>query len=183
MTDTITDGGKVHADAWSTERAAADEQTTERKRRTYEQIVERYRNAGAAGLTDDELRAAMHAATGHPQSKSGPATRRGELVEMGYVRPRRITPNAGYVGPAPTGAAKRPSDGGRPMIVWELVPADEYVRPEPKPTERQANARGLEVARRYAEWETGDDSLAGALVRAYLNPEVVAGELNDMGAL
>jgi hypothetical protein len=173
MTDTITDGGKVHADAWSTERAAADEQTTERKRATYEQIVECFRDA-EVGLTDDELRAAMHALTGHPQSKSGPATRRGELVELSYVRPRRY----------PLGAVvKRPSDGGRPMIVWELVPADEYVRPEPSTGEREPSARGLAVAKRYADWETGDSSLAGALIRAYLNPEAVAAELDDMGAL
>lgn len=174
MFENTTDGGKVHADAWSTERAAADEQTTERKRATYEQIVESYRGAGSAGLTDDELRAALHARTGHPQSKSGPATRRGELVELGYVRPRRNA--AGEI-------VKAPSDGGRPMIVWELVPADEYVRPAPTSSERQPNARGLEVARRYAEWETGDAALAGALIRAYLNPEAVAAELDDMGAM
>jgi hypothetical protein len=189
MTDNITDGGKVHADAWSTEHAAAEAQTTERKRATYDRIVNlmrhyayrddllvHYEGAGypGAGWTDDELRAGLAIVTGTSQSKSGPATRRGELVDLGYVRPQRDEQGA---------IVKRPSDGGRPMIVWELVPAAEYVKPAPRSAEREPNARGLVVARRFADWDTGDPELGNGVVRAYLNPELVAAELDDMGAL
>lgn len=176
------DGGKVHADAWSTERSAADLQTSERKRETWAQIAAVLRlglaglgiaHMGAPGLTDDELRRALHLASGKPQSKSGPATRRGELVDLGYVRPQRD--EHGEI-------VKRPSDLGGPMIVWELVPADEYVRPEPKPTERQPTAAGLAAVQRYLAWEVGDDALAGALLRAYLNPAAVERELDEVGA-
>jgi hypothetical protein len=37
----------------------------------------------------------------------------------------------------------------------------------------------LEVARRVAEWELGDDSHADVIVAAYLNPEQAAERLAD----
>ena len=175
----IPDGGKLHADHWSTEQQAALLQTSERKRATYEQILRLLGQSDpvAPGMTDDELRRALHNETGAQQSKSGPATRRGELVDMGLVRPQRRR----VLGTEFTAeVAKRPSDLGVPMIVWELVPADEYVKPEPKPTERQADARGLAVAERYAEWELGDAGVVGAIIRAYLNPKVVTAELDKI---
>jgi len=170
----IPDGGKLHADHWSTEQQAALLQTSERKRATYDRIVRLLHGLG--GCTDDELRRHLANLTDAPQSKSGPATRRGELVDMGLVRPQRAGTEVDGYGEI----VKRPSDLGGPMIVWELVPADEYVRPEPKPTERQADARGLAVAERYAEWELGDAGVVGAIIRAYLNPKVVAAELDEI---
>lgn len=178
------DGGKVHADAWSTEQAAADLQTSERKRETWARVVEclrvgrqhpfhRPEGEVPPGLTDDELRRDLRWVTGHDQSKSGPATRRGELVDLGYVRPQRD--EHGEI-------VKRPSDLGGPMIVWELVPADEYVRPEPRSSERQPTTAGLAAVIRLLDWETGDHSLAQSIVRAYLNPEVAQRELDDEGA-
>lgn len=181
MTDNISEGGKVHTDAWSTERAAAEQQTSARKREAYDQITDYLRRGREpevamgdepAGLTDDELRFRLQSRNGRA-SKSGPATRRGELVDLGYVRPQRNAQGE---------VVKRPSDLGGPMIVWELVPGDEYVAPS-APSERQPNASGLAVARRYAGWETGDDALAASIIRAYLNPGIVADELDDVGAL
>lgn len=168
----IPDGGKVHADAWSTEQDAALLQTSERKRRTYARIL----NALDLheGLNDDELRRLLAQHYG-PQSKSGPATRRGELVEMGLVRPQRVQ--------HPTDAdprgevVKRPSDLGGAMIVWELVPGDDYTPPAPRSAERQPNPKGLAAAQAWAEWEIGDAGWAAGVIRAYLNPDTVNTEL------
>lgn len=170
----ITDGGKLHADHWSTEMQAALLQTSERKRATYGVILQALRRHADKGLTDDELRDELTAETGRAQSKSGPATRRGELVEMGLVRLRRVRELPG----APT--TKRPSNLGVPMMVWEVVPADEYVKPEPRSTEREPDARGLAAAQRYAEWELGDAEVIGAILRAYLNPKLVEAELDEI---
>lgn len=188
MTDSIPDGGKLHADSWSTEQEAALLQTSERKRQTYGRIIHGLRIGALGvfgevpsdqtdGLTDDQIR--IYLGRFGKVSKSGPATRRGELVEMGLVRPQRLDPDAHTdtsVGPI----VKRPSDLGNSMIVWELVPGDEYVAPVS--TERQPKAKAANVARIVADWESGDSSLADKILRAYLNPEVVSAELRAQQA-
>lgn len=119
------------------------------------------------GLTDDALRHELIDAAGGA-SKSGPATRRGELVKLGLVRILRDENGL---------PVKRDSDAGMPMMVWQAVPPEEYVEPAAEPTERQPNATGLAAARARAEWEIGEASWADLILRAYLNPTLDAAEL------
>lgn len=122
------------------------------------------------GMTDDELRHALHTLTGHRQSKSGPATRRGELVELGLVRIQRDDDRQ---------PVRRTSDSGGPMTVWEVVPSHEYIEPEPTSPWKSPTAKGLQAARARSEWETGDANWANVILRAYLNPELDSAELEE----
>jgi hypothetical protein len=164
--------GKVRAASRPTAVAAADAQTPEMLRASQQQI---YRILSDRPSTDDELRAAVAAENG-AASKSGPATRRGELADAGWVRPHT----------ADGATVKRPSDAGHPMMVWEAVPAAEHVAPPPAPKAIRADAiphsDRLAVARRLARWDHGDEAVADAIVDAYLNPHEAAARLDAEGA-
>jgi hypothetical protein len=135
--------GKLPAEPWSTEYEAALLQTPDARREQY-RLISRLLGNGR-GMTDDELRDGLAAATGKTPSKSGPATRRGELVEQGLVRPQRARLADGTL----LEIVKRPSNLGVPMIVWELVPEGEPIVPQPRT--RTLNAAGRAAAQKYAE--------------------------------
>lgn len=110
----MSDMGKVRTGAHDTEVEAA-ERVGLHLRESQQQVLDLLAEYGP--MNDDKLRRMLSLKFG-PQSKSGPATRRGELVEQGIVRKARD---------AEGNVVKAPSDAGGNMTVWERVPDGERV--------------------------------------------------------
>lgn len=126
----MTDMGKVRHGAHDTEVEAA-ERVGPKVRERQQQALDLLTQYGP--MNDDKLRRMLSLKFG-PQSKSGPATRRGELVDMGLVRKARDA--AGEV-------VKAPSDGGGNMTVWEVVPEGERTETDARPVSAGRRLDGL----------------------------------------
>lgn len=124
----MTDMGKVRHGAHDTEVEAA-ERVGVHLRERQQQVLDLLTEYGP--MNDDKLRRMLGLKFG-AQSKSGPATRRGELVDQGLVRKARDAEGA---------VVKAPSDAGGNMIVWEVVPEGEHGDPNPR---LEAPSRRLE---------------------------------------
>lgn len=138
----MTDMGKVRAGAHDTEVEAA-ERAGVHLREQQQRVLDLLTEYGP--MNDDKVRRMLGLKYGGSPSKSGPATRRGELVDMGLVRKARDAAGA---------VVKAPSDAGGNMTVWEVVPEGERGRTE---------ARSVSAARRLDGLVTG---LRGLMVRS-----------------
>lgn len=125
----MTDMGKVRHGAHDTEVEAAERaglHLREQQQRVLDLLTE------YGPMNDDKVRRMLGLKYGGSPSKSGPATRRGELVDLGLVRKARDA--AGDV-------VKAPSDAGGNMTVWEVVPEGERGDANPR---LEAPSRRLE---------------------------------------
>jgi hypothetical protein len=168
--DAVNLAGRVRSTDRDTSQDAAGALTNgilrERQQQVYAILT-----AAPDGLTDDEIRAAVLLLDGGV-SKSGPATRRGELERSGWVRAMQDE----------NGTVKRPSDNGHPMTVWVAVPEEDWTGPVLTAREQRAAAaheRGMQAARRRALWELGQGAWADAIVDAYLRPDESDAELEE----
>lgn len=124
----MADMGKVRNGAHDTEVEAA-ERVGLHLRESQQKVLDLLTEYGP--MNDDKLRRMLSLKFG-PQSKSGPATRRGELVDQGIVRKARD---------AEGNVVKAPSDAGGNMTVWERVPDGERVPVGIRPTRRRGYAQ------------------------------------------
>lgn len=173
---TSNEHGIVRPNDPETSHLAAGLQTNGRRAGGQMFVYEYLLRKGATGGTDDEIRDALQHNTLRV-SKSGPATRRKELQDAGWVKPRRD-----HLGDL----VRRPSNLGGAMQVWVAVPEDEWVQPpapaSAPPAAAHDHEAGMVAARRIAGWEIGDTAWAGIIVDAYLNPERIMAALDAEGA-
>lgn len=116
----MSDMGKVRAGAHDTEVEAA-ERAGVHLRENQQRVLDLLTEYGP--MTDDKIRRMLGLKFGGTPSKSGPATRRGELVDQGLVRKSRDAAGA---------VVKGTSDAGGNMTMWEVVPEGERGDPNPR---------------------------------------------------